>query len=229
MIVDFDSLIIALAFLLPGFLTSRLVAARTADIERESSIFNETLSSLLRSFYIQLVTTPIFLFVAGIYLLNNQKILSQLLIDGLQTYLNTRPFLFLLIVFAWLLTAFLLALIFGYKWDLLDFLIRKLGKKSGIYFDDPFSILLEQAKARGDKDTGRYQVWIQAKLKSNAVYQGELVFGGFRQQGLSRELLLANVTSLREKPNSEDEIQTFDFAFLDLKNCESIDVKLILV
>lgn len=229
MFVGIDSLLIALAFLLPGFFTSRLVAARTPDFDRGTSAFNETLGSLLRSFYIQLITTPVIIFVVGILLSKYPRILPQLLKDGLQTYINANPFPFFLLFFAWLLGTFLLAFIFGYVWDPLDFLIRKLGKKSGTYFDDPLSILLAQAKAKGVEDNEQYKIWIQARLKSGALYQGELIFGGFRQQGLSREFLLANVTFLREQHNSDKEIVTFNYAFLDFNNCESIDIQLIQV
>ena len=59
MTLELEGLLITLAFLLPGFLASRLIAARTPAVGRRPTAFEETLESLLRSVYINLVVAAL--------------------------------------------------------------------------------------------------------------------------------------------------------------------------
>ena len=58
MTLELETLLVALAFLLPGFLASRLIAAKTPAVGRQPSAFEETLESLLRSMSIHLIIAP---------------------------------------------------------------------------------------------------------------------------------------------------------------------------
>lgn len=57
--LSLESLIVALVVIVPGFLTSYLVNARTPAMGESVSAFWETLESLLRSLIIQILALPI--------------------------------------------------------------------------------------------------------------------------------------------------------------------------
>ena len=207
--IEFDNLLVALVFLLPGFLTSRLIAARTPAMGREVSTFQETFESLLRSVYIHLIIAPIiYLVVVCFTQKNNASIIDGILRDGLQTYYLTRPLQVVTLLFGWLVGAFLLATFFGYKWDPLHVLFSKLVKKTGTKSEDIFYQLREYVvdkRGGGEKD---FQWWIQARLKNGFTYQGEFCFVGYRHDGKSRELMLANVVFFPYPAQIEGQLQS---------------------
>ena len=206
--MSIDNLFVALVFLLPGFLTSRLISARTPAMGKEASAFQETFESLLRSVYIHLFIAPFFFSIVAFHLAkNDQALLDSIYREGLQTYYFARPLEAVLLLFGWLFVAFLLAVFFGYKWDPLDLLFSRLVNKTGTKSEDVFYQLREYAidkRGAGQKDN---QLWIQARLKNGYTYRGELVFAGYRHDGMSRELMLSNVKFFPYSAQTTDRTQ----------------------
>lgn len=225
----FESFVIALVFFLPGFFTSRLIAARTPAIGKEISIFQETLESLFRSVYIHLAIIPlIFIIVRFLILQKNPLLLARVYQEGIQVYYSVHPIETLAISFFWLCAAFLLALFFGYKWDPIETLFAKLAKKTGTASEDIFYQLREFTVKERESGKEDYQLWIQARLKNGYTYRGELVFAGYRRENLSRELMLTNVkffpypVQTTEQPKAEPRL--YDFVLIDMANCDSLEV-----
>ena len=227
--IEFDNLLVALVFLLPGFLTSRLIAARTPAMGREISIFQETFESLLRSVYIHLIIAPIIYLVIVCFIAKNTtSIIDRILRDGLQAYYLAQPLQVVALLFGWLVGAFLLATFFGYKWDPLDVLFSKLVKKTGTKSEDIFYQLREYVVSRRNNGEKDFQFWIQARLKNGYTYQGEFYFVGYPHDGMSRELMLANVTFFPYPAQIEGQTQSkpkcYDFVLIEVENCESLEI-----
>ncbi len=227
----FENLLVALLFLLPGFLTSRLISARTPALGKEASDFQDTLGSLLRSVYIHLFIAPIFIILIWYFrFLNNATLSDAVFNGGLQVYYVTRPFEVTILLFVWLFSSFLLALFFGYKWDPLEALFLKLVNKTGTESEDLFYQLRKNTEERRKKGQKNNQLWMQVRLKNSCVYQGEFSFIGYRHDGMSRELLLTNVTYISNAIQETESISAqnistkFDFVYIDISNCESIEI-----
>jgi hypothetical protein len=76
--LGFESLLITIAFILPGFITTRLLFARTPSVGTKQSLFQETTESLLRSVYINLIVGSLLLLVVQfIYIPTHQDIFSS--------------------------------------------------------------------------------------------------------------------------------------------------------
>jgi len=231
MSIEFDNLFIALAFLLPGFLTSRLILTRTPAMGRERSPFQDTFESLLRSVYIHLLLAPIFFTVIVCFLIKNDAILlDRIQKEGLQAYYLARPLETTIVLFLWLFTAFVLAIIFGYKWDPLEALFSKLVNKTGTKSEDLFYQLRELVTIQRDKGKKDAQLWIQARLKNGYTYRGEFVFAGYRHDGMSRKLMLSNVKFFPYPAQIAGPIQSepksYDYVVINVDNCESLEVLL---
>ena len=229
MAVELDNLFVALVFLLPGFLTSRLIAARTPAMGRVVSTFQETLESLLRSVYIHLFIAPFFFTIVWYFFVRNDAYLLNLIYrEGLQACYVARPFESSILLFGWLLTSFCLAVTFGYKWDPLEVLFSNLANKTGTNSKDMFYQLREYAVDKRNKGLKDNQLWIQARLKNGYTYRGEFDSVGYRRDGLSRELRLANVSFFPYPAQVEGEIlsnpKLYSFVILDLDNCQSLEV-----
>lgn len=227
MSIELGNLLVALVFLLPGFLTSRLISARTPAIGREVSTFQETFESLLRSVYIHLVIAPFFFIVVWYFLVRNDpSLLDQIYKNGPQAYYLTQPFVVTMLLFGWLIAAFLLAAVFGYKWDPLDALLSRLVNKTGTKSEDLFYQLREYI----NKNPEKKEPWVQARLKNGYVYRGKLVFAGYRHDGMSRELMLADVKffpyPVQTAEEIKDEPKQYNFVLIDVANCESLEVLL---
>jgi hypothetical protein len=229
MSVDFNNLLVALVFLLPGFLTSRLIAARTPAVGREVSTFQETFESLLRSVYIHLIIAPIiYLLIMFLIVKNDISIINGIVRDGLQVYYLAHPFQVVTLLFLWLVSAFLLATFFGYKWDPLHVLFSSLVKKTGTRSEDIFYQLREFVVRRRNDGEKDFQMWIQARLKNGYTYQGEFYFVGYHHDGMSRELMLKSATFFPYPAQIEGQMQSapkhYDFVFLEVENCESLEI-----
>jgi len=229
MSIEFNNLVVALVFLLPGFLTSRLIAARTPAMGRAISTFQETFESLLRSVYIHLIIAPILYLVIVCFIAkNNTLIIDNILREGPQAYYLAQPLQVVTLLFWWLVGAFLLAIFFGYKWDPLDVLFSQLVKKTGTKSEDIFYQLREYVVSRRKNGEKNFQFWIQARLKNGYTYEGEFYFVGYRHDGMSRELMLANVTffpypaQIEGQPQGKS--QWYDFVLIDVENCESLEI-----
>jgi len=222
-----ESLLIAFAFLLPGFLSSRLIDARTPSMGREQSAFEETAESLLRSIYIHFCIAAFFLAVFQFLVLpRNPSLIRDTMDRGIAGYLSSKPMEFAWFALLWFLLAFLLALVFGCKWDPLHIISDKLAKSTGTLTEDPFYLLRQSAYDRRKTENQLAQLWMQVRMGSGSVYQGEFMFGGYRTDGQSRELLLTNVIHYPASNFSNPE--RFDYVFIDTSNCISIESKVCL-
>lgn len=226
--LSLETLLIGLAFLLPGFLTSSLVISRTPAIIRQPSAFVETFESLLRSVYIHLVIGPISTYF---FLKANppaEEAIGKLIDEGSVAYVSERPIQITLLLFGWLVGALVLATIFGYFWDPLDYLSRRLKLKTGTEANDPWYLLRNYVLSQRKQGHPMHQFWVQARLKNGDTYQGEFAFVSFREEGEGRELLLRHAKFCPNSEQLEEELESppsyYDAVFLDTANCESIDV-----
>jgi hypothetical protein len=229
MTLELETLLIALAFLLPGFLASRLIAAKTPAVGRQPSAFEETLESLLRSMSIHLIIAPLVLVIVRFVLLRDDPLLlSRIYSKGLQAYYDTRPVEVSLLLFVWLVAAFLIAIVFGCKWDPIEYVLQRLARGIGALSEDPFYLLQQRVVERRKQGHASCQLWVQARLKNGYTYRGELVVMGYRDEDKSRELLLANVKFFPYPVQATDESclppKLYDFAFVDISNCESLEM-----
>ncbi|MBI5353791.1 MAG: hypothetical protein HZB50_14200 [Chloroflexi bacterium] len=227
--IEFDNLLVALVFLLPGFLTSRLIAARTPAMGRGVSTFQETFESLLRSVYIHLIIAPIIYSVIVCFTVkNNISIIDGIFRNGIQVYYLAHPLKVVILLFGWLISAFLLATFFGYKWDPLHELSSNLVRKTGTKSEDIFYQLREYVVGKREMGEIDFQWWIQARLKNGYTYQGEFYFVGYRHDGMSRELMLANVTFFPYPAQTEVQMRSepkhYDFVLIEVENCESLEI-----
>jgi len=166
MSIEFNNLLVALVFLLPGFLTSLLISARTPAVGRDVSAFRETFESLLRSVYIHLLIAPVFIAVFWfLFVRGDTNLLNQINKSGLQTYYVTHPFETIILLLAWLFAAFLLAFVLGYKWDPLEVFLSKLVNRTGTKSEDMFYLLRQYEAHRQKSGQENNQLWVQARLK----------------------------------------------------------------
>ena len=223
-----ESLIIALSFLLPGFLTSSLISARTPKAIKEMSAFQETFDSLLRSVYIHLLISPfIYILVKYVFVSGDSALISRINNEGVLAFYSERPFQASLLLFGWLVSAFILAIVFGYKWDPLEILFSQLVKKTGSASEDIFYQLSKQVVNLREQGHPNYQLWIQARLKNGYTYRGEFYFAGYRHEGSSRELVLTNVKffpySVQVGEDTRREPRLYNFVLIDVANCDSLE------
>lgn len=225
--IGFEGLLISLAFILPGFLTSTLVIARTPLGIKPPTLFAETFESLLRSVYINLIAGPLAIFL---FLYANPTVegsLIQLADEGLNSYLSAHPIEISVLIALWLVSALILATIFGYIWDPLDYLTKRLKSNYGTNEIDPWYMLREDVQSVRGKEHEQYQFWVQTRLKNGDIYQGEFAFVSLREENESRELLLRSASYL---PNAdqvegqENTKQKYDAVLIDTENCSSIEV-----
>lgn len=229
MSLEFNNLLVALVFLLPGFLTSRLISARTPAFGRQTSTFQETLESLLRSVYIHLLIAPFFFTVIWYFFIRNHIFISDHISRyGFQVFYLVWPFETVVLLFGWLLISFLLAVFLGYKYDPLDELFLRLANKKGTKSEDLFYQLRQRGVARQQSGKENDQLWIQARLKNGYTYRGKLDFAGYRHDGMGRELLLADVKFFAYPAQilgqTQDEPKLYDFVLIEFENCESLEV-----
>ena len=212
-------------------MTSRLIAARTPAVGKEASVFQETFESLLRSVCIHLLIIPFVIVLVKYNLLKGDfDLIDRINNEGIQAFYLARPFQVILILFGWLILAFVLAFVFGYWRDPLEFWFNRLVKKTGTSSEDVFYQLRDYVAKRRESEEVDCQLWIQARLKNGYTYQGEFAFAGYRQDGLSRELMITNVTffpypaQTGEQPKGETKL--YNFVIIDVANCDSLDVLL---
>ena len=193
MTLDLEALLVALAFVLPGFVTSKLVVARTPSVSREISAFEQTLESLLRSLSIHLILAPLVLvFVRFCLLQDDSALLAQVYAAGVQAYGAARPFEASAVLLGWLISAFVVAVLFGSIWDPTHALLERLATRTGTLSEDPFYLLRQKVANRRKQGHPHAQLWVQARLKNGHTYRGELMVAGYRDEDKSREFLLAN-------------------------------------
>jgi hypothetical protein len=228
MSIEFNNLLVALVFLLPGFLTSLLISARTPAVGREVSAFRETFESLLRSVYIHLLIAPVFFTVFWYFFVKSDaSLLGQINKTGLKAYYFTHPFETIILLLAWLFAAFLLAVLFGSKWDPLEVLLSKLVTRTGTKSEDMFYLLHQYEAQRQKNKQENNQLWVQPRLKNGLTYRGKLLFAGYRREGMGRELMLADAkffsNPAQTANQTQGETRFYDFVIFEFENCESLE------
>lgn len=218
---SFESFLVALAVIVPGFLTTYLVNARTPAMGESVSTFWETLESLLRSLIIQILTLPIMGLILRFLVLTPTR-LSRIAELGLNDFVLARPFLSLAVVLGWLVLALLIAFLFGAFWDPLKSLSDHLANTKGAASLDPwYRVYCDTMALR--KRNPEAQLWILVRIKDGDVYTGEFDQITFRTKEKSRELLLRNVTHHQDygKPTCK-KIQ-LSYILVDVANCVCLE------
>jgi hypothetical protein len=226
--INLESFLIAILFLLPGFLTSRLILARTPAAAEAPSAFQETAESLLRSAIVHILIAAIALPIVYLLLPRVQpSLLPAIWEEGVLEYFKARQELIPAIIGLWVVLAFAIAAAFGYFWDPLDFLRDKLHRSRGTITYDLMYLLADAVTSARLTDPSS-QLWIQVRTSTGHTYQGEFVYGSYRAKDLSRELLMSAVTHFSPRldkalpPPSE----LLDYALLDLSKCDGIEAKI---
>lgn len=225
-----NSVLLAIIFLLPGFLTSTLVNARTPAKPPSLSAFHETAQSLLRSAYIHLLL--------GLIVVSASLCLSSALAYSVPSNLDAAYFVALisanpipttLIGLAWLTAAFFLAAFFGSWKDPLDSLVKRLHKEAGKVSEDAFHLLTEEVEARRRSGAEGVQLWVQATTTADHVFQGQFFYASYPDAEQPRELLLAQVLHYDPVSAKPPRRKTgpHDFVYLRMDSCHALELSVV--
>lgn len=217
-----ESLLVALVVIVPGFLTSYLVNARTPAMGESVSAFWETLESLLRSLIIQILALPILGLILRFVVLTPTR-LNRIAELGLNGFVIARPFLSLTVLLSWMVLALLIAFLLGAFWDPLQFFSDQLANTKGTASLDPWYRVYSDTMAIR-KHNPEAQLWILVRIKDGDVYTGEFDQITFRTNEKSRELLLRHVTHHQDygKPTCK-QIQ-LSYILVDAAKCDCLEV-----
>lgn len=217
-----ESLLFSIAFLLPGFITTRLLDARTPSKGRKTSIFEETTTSLLRSVYINITVAIIVGVLAQFQILPIQSdLLASFITDWPPNLTPEQSLIVITFAAAWLVASFCIGGAFGYWWDPLHSFSERLVRGIGTISDDPLYVISQVVAQKRDSGRASTQLWVQARMKNGAIYQGEFLYGGFPREEQDRELVLKGAI-FYARPSSKPSPE-LDFVFLDTSNCSSIE------
>jgi hypothetical protein len=228
MAFNFEALLVTLVFILPGFLTSRLVESRTPARSRQTSAFSDTIESLVRSVYLQAILGVGVIVLLIILRALNSELHACIFQQGIQACSAQHPVQAFTVLITWLIATLGLATLFGAYWDPLDYAYRKIGAKVGNEFKDLFYMPVEIASLQRKQGNARYQLWLQVRLKNGYTYRGELNQVSLPANGENRELLLSHVkffpypAQVEGAPNYPP--RTYDHVYIDMANCESIEM-----
>lgn len=226
MAIGLESLIVAAAFILPGFLTSKLISSKTPKRRVESSAFEDTAESILRSVYINLLVAAVLLILYHAYL-KFQAIpeIQELETVGPFEFGQANPFTAAQAFVLWLIVAFAIATFFGLVWDPLYAAMDRTSRSHGGLSEDAFALLRTYTVKRNDETSSPSQLWIRARMHSGNVYRGEFVSASFREGAQSRELLLthARYVDANSAEEGNDIGERIDFVLLDLSNVDSVE------
>ncbi len=225
-----DSVLLAIIFLLPGFLTSTLVVARTPAKPPQPSAFEETAQSLLRSAYIHLFLAAAVTLFATIALLARSPTASpDLDFASLTALLSEHPLPAIGLIVIWLAAAFTLAIIFGCWRDPLDSLANNLHKGAGKVSEDAFHLLTQEVKTRRSGGAEGLQLWVQATTTEDHIFQGQFFYASYQESDQPRELLLANAFHFDPPRNKEPRRKTGpqDFVFLPMDSCHVLEFRIV--
>ena len=227
--IGLESFLVALLFVLPGFLTSRLIDARTPAASSQPSAFHETADSLLRSAIVHiLIVLVIFPVLYAALVSFSPSTIPAMRSEGVPRFFASRPDLIPIVAALWSLVAFSIAGFFGFKWDPLQVLLSRLNKGQGTITDDLMSLLVSALHRARNRDP-RSQLWVQVRTATGHTYQGEFVFGSYRVKDLNRELLLAAVTHFSPPADKTSPApqEAIDYALLDLSKCDPVEARII--
>lgn len=219
--IGFESLLITISFILPGFITTRILKVGTASVGKKQSIFEETTESLLRSVYINiLIGSLLVLFFQFIFIPSRKDLFLNSIKEGFKSVSVNEPFLLVWFFIIWVTASFLLATLFGYFWDPLNSVTEQLSKSTGTLTEDPY-YLIRMSASQKRKENNNTQLWVRSRMTDGSQYQGEFVFGGYRSEGSTRELLLSEAIYYQAghiKPSEK-----LDFVLVDTANCKSVE------
>lgn len=224
-----DSILLAIVFLLPGFLTSTLVVARTPAKPPKLSAFEETAQSLLRSAYIHLLlAATVILLGTAILLVSRRPIPPDLDVPSLTALLRAHPLPAAALVVSWLAAAFALATLFGYWHDPLDHLAKRLHKGAAKVSVDAFHLLTEEVKARRKGGSEGLQLWVQATTTQNHIFQGQFFYASYQEADQPRELILAKAFHFGPPRKKAPRHKTGpeDFVFLPMESCHALEFRI---
>jgi hypothetical protein len=223
-----DSILLGIIFLLPGFLTSTLVVARTPAKPPKLSAFEETAQSLLRSAYIHLVLAAAVALFTTIVLLAGKTAPPELDLTSLTALVSAHPLPAAGLIIIWLMAAFLLAVIFGSWRDPLDSLTKRLHKGAGKVSEDAFHLLTEEVKARREAGAPGLQLWVQATSTENHIFQGQFFYASYQEADQPRELIPANAFHFEPPRKKEPRRKTGpqDFVFLPMESCHALEFRI---
>lgn len=190
--LSLETLFISIAFILPGFLTSRLVISKLPAPEKKPKPFVEVTESLLRSTYINLVVVT-FLFIVIRYWILSPNDRSDIVQSGIAMFIRNYPFELVTLLIVWLILDLLLATFFGLKWDPLEYLYTKLHNSAGTKDVDLWHILREVLAHKAETIPKDVKIWAKARLKNGNIYVGGVHYVSFPEDGQPRELLLEKV------------------------------------
>ena len=225
-----DSILFAIIFLLPGFLTSTLVVARTPARAPQLSAFEETAQSLLRSAYIHILLAATATLVATIALaITRATPAPDLDLASLTALFSAHPLSAAGFVVLWLSAAFALASLFGCWRDPLDSLSKRLHKAAGKVSEDAFHLLTQEVEARRSAGASELQLWVQATTIENHVFQGQFFYASYQEADQPRELLLANAFHFDppRKKKARQKTGPQDFVFLPMGSCHVLELRIV--
>jgi hypothetical protein len=228
MTFNFEALLVTLAFILPGFLTSRLVESRTPARLRQASAFSDTIESLVRSVYLQAILGVGVIALLVVLRALNSELHTCMFQQGIQACVTQHPVQAFAMFIIWLIATLGLATIFGAYWDPLDYAYRKIGSKVGNESKDIFYIPMEFATLQRKRGLVGYQLWLQVRLKNGYTYRGELSQVSLPASGENRELLLSHVNFFPYPAQVEGPLSCpphkYDHVYINVANCESIEM-----
>jgi len=220
-----EALFISIGFILPGFLTIKLINSRTPVRSRKSSVFEETSISLLRSFYINLIIYSIFLAIFQYWIIPaNPEIFLDDLNVAIKEFININSIRTIWFVLLCLSSSFGLATFFGCFFDPLDRLISYLANKSGSFQRDVLATLTDEVR-KLRKDNKKAELWALARMNNNDIYYGEFTMSSYRNEGEPREILLSHVTY--QSSTDLSIMEQRDYVFIDFSSCISIEWKIV--
>jgi hypothetical protein len=225
-----DSILLAIAFLLPGFLTSSLVIARTPAKPPKLSAFEETAQSLLRSAYIHLfLAATVTILASALLLAAGSRSFPDLDLSALTALLAAHPLPTAALLVLWLAAAFGLAILFGYWRDPLDSLTKRLHKGAGKVSEDAFHLLTEEVKVRRNSGAEGLQLWVQATTTENHIFQGQFFYASYQEADQPRELLLAKAFHFEPPRKTAPRRKTGpqDFVFLPMDSCHALEFRIV--
>ena len=222
-----EALIVAIFFLLPGFLANNLANMYSTSSERQPSAYHATMSSLAISVGIFIAQTILALVVLSLLWILWREALDWLKLDtlvdrGVREYFREKPLFTFLTLFASVLLAVLVAALIGF-FDV----VRKLTmwKLSTLRLtpDDYWYTAFERSRVA----SGRDFAYAEVVLTSKDVISGTVIGFSFGDTDTgSRDLLLADpeYAPSTTLPKADIGSEDAEIAILNSKDIESIRV-----
>ena len=152
-----ETLAIAIAFILPGFLANRLADYYSTSDARQESAFEATLSSLAISagvLFIQAILASIALAILWIYFRStfDHFELNKLVDEGLESHFRAQPLLVAATVGGVALVSIIIGFLIGY-YDVIRTLLKPRLTDLGLTDENTWYIALKSARQEAGKNT----------------------------------------------------------------------------